>query len=213
MRHRRPLRPGQQGVHAGHGEGGVRCATGLASPSQPPPRRGRSGSLPAGGATGWGADPPPRRRQFTIGIHDDLTHLSLDWDEDFRTDAARQTAARGVLGPGRRRHRVGQQELHQDRRRGHRPPGPGLFRLRLEEIRRGHRVPPALRPGAHPLRLPGGGGHGQLRRLPPDRVHRALRPAGPRRAGRRVPAQYAGTAGCGLGQPARGHARRMPKSA
>jgi pyruvate-ferredoxin/flavodoxin oxidoreductase len=30
------------------------------------------------------------RRQFTIGIHDDLTHLSLDWDEAFRTDAANQ---------------------------------------------------------------------------------------------------------------------------
>src|SRR5512143_26306 len=30
------------------------------------------------------------RRQFTIGIHDDLTHLSLPWDAGFRTDAARQ---------------------------------------------------------------------------------------------------------------------------
>jgi pyruvate-ferredoxin/flavodoxin oxidoreductase len=29
-------------------------------------------------------------RQFTIGIHDDLTHLSLPWDEAFRTDASRQ---------------------------------------------------------------------------------------------------------------------------
>ena len=30
------------------------------------------------------------RRQFTVGIHDDLTHLSLPWDAAFRTDAARQ---------------------------------------------------------------------------------------------------------------------------
>jgi len=30
-----------------------------------------------------------RMRQFTIGIHDDLTHLSLPWDADFRTDASR----------------------------------------------------------------------------------------------------------------------------
>jgi pyruvate-ferredoxin/flavodoxin oxidoreductase len=30
------------------------------------------------------------KRQFTIGIHDDLTHLSLPWDETFRTDASRQ---------------------------------------------------------------------------------------------------------------------------
>ncbi|HEY9145371.1 MAG TPA: pyruvate:ferredoxin (flavodoxin) oxidoreductase, partial [Thiobacillus sp.] len=31
-----------------------------------------------------------RMRQFTVGIHDDLTRLSLPWDEDFRTDASRQ---------------------------------------------------------------------------------------------------------------------------
>ncbi len=30
------------------------------------------------------------KRQFTVGIHDDLTHLSLPWDADFRTDASRQ---------------------------------------------------------------------------------------------------------------------------
>ena len=30
------------------------------------------------------------RRQFTVGIHDDLTHLSLPWDPAFRTDASRQ---------------------------------------------------------------------------------------------------------------------------
>jgi pyruvate-ferredoxin/flavodoxin oxidoreductase len=30
------------------------------------------------------------KSQFTIGIHDDLTHLSLPWDADFRTDASRQ---------------------------------------------------------------------------------------------------------------------------
>ncbi|MHB0983563.1 MAG: pyruvate:ferredoxin (flavodoxin) oxidoreductase, partial [Thiobacillus sp.] len=30
------------------------------------------------------------KRAFTVGIHDDLTHLSLAWDTDFRTDASRQ---------------------------------------------------------------------------------------------------------------------------
>jgi len=30
------------------------------------------------------------RRQFTIGIHDDVTQLSLPWDEGLRTDASRQ---------------------------------------------------------------------------------------------------------------------------
>jgi pyruvate-ferredoxin/flavodoxin oxidoreductase len=28
------------------------------------------------------------RRQFTLGIHDDVTHLSLPWDESFRSDAS-----------------------------------------------------------------------------------------------------------------------------
>ena len=31
-----------------------------------------------------------RMRQFTVGIHDDLTHLSLPWDADFRSDASKQ---------------------------------------------------------------------------------------------------------------------------
>ncbi|MBI1283091.1 MAG: pyruvate:ferredoxin (flavodoxin) oxidoreductase [Thiobacillus sp.] len=30
------------------------------------------------------------RREFTLGIHDDLTRLSLPWDEAFRTDASQQ---------------------------------------------------------------------------------------------------------------------------
>ena len=30
------------------------------------------------------------KRQFSVGIHDDLTHLSLAWDRGFRTDASRQ---------------------------------------------------------------------------------------------------------------------------
>jgi pyruvate-ferredoxin/flavodoxin oxidoreductase len=37
---------------------------------------------------------------FTIGIHDDLTHLSLDWDADFRTDAARACQAAVFWGLG-----------------------------------------------------------------------------------------------------------------
>ena len=32
------------------------------------------------------ASPQPKNH-FTIGIHDDVTHTSLDWDESFRTDA------------------------------------------------------------------------------------------------------------------------------
>ena len=58
------------------------------SPSQAPPHAGEGYfSLPAGGE-GRGGERYIPRRQFTIGIRDDLTHLSLDWDEAFRTDAA-----------------------------------------------------------------------------------------------------------------------------
>ncbi|MFP5403744.1 MAG: pyruvate:ferredoxin (flavodoxin) oxidoreductase [Gammaproteobacteria bacterium] len=38
------------------------------------------------GPQGWNSV----RHQFTVGIHDDLTHLSLPWDADFRTDASKQ---------------------------------------------------------------------------------------------------------------------------
>ena len=48
------------------------------------------------------ADKP--KRGFTVGIVDDITHLSLPWDAGFRSDASR-ACLRGVLGPRRRRHR------------------------------------------------------------------------------------------------------------
>jgi len=60
------------------------------APSQPPLQAGEvSSSLPAGGEGRGGERSMPRRRQFTIGIQDDVTHLSLDWDAAFRTDASR----------------------------------------------------------------------------------------------------------------------------
>ncbi len=37
---------------------------------------------------------------FTIGIHDDVTHLSLAWDSGFRTDAARDTTGAIFYGLG-----------------------------------------------------------------------------------------------------------------
>ncbi len=44
-----------------------------------------------GTPTFYGLKPVKNRmRQFTIGIHDDLTHLSLPWDAAFRSDASRQ---------------------------------------------------------------------------------------------------------------------------
>ena len=40
------------------------------------------------------------RPEFTVGIHDDLGHLSLDWDPGFRTDAARACQAAVFWGLG-----------------------------------------------------------------------------------------------------------------
>ena len=73
---------------------------------------------------------------FTVGITDDVTHLSLPVDPDFDTEDPRRRARR-LLRAGERRHRQREQEHDQDHRRGHGPPRAGVLRLRLEEGRRG----------------------------------------------------------------------------
>ncbi|WKJ89209.1 pyruvate:ferredoxin (flavodoxin) oxidoreductase [Methylomonas montana] len=40
------------------------------------------------------------KNQFTIGIHDDVSHTSLDWDADYRTDAHDQTFQAMFYGLG-----------------------------------------------------------------------------------------------------------------
>lgn len=40
------------------------------------------------------------RNQFTIGIHDDLSHTSLEWDDNFRTDAHEETFQAVFYGLG-----------------------------------------------------------------------------------------------------------------
>ena len=92
------------------------------------------------------------KNHFTIGINDDVTHTSLDYDPDLRHPGSIDRALR-VLRPGRGRHRRRQQELDQDHRRRDRQLCPGLLRLRLEEIRHGHHLAPALWPQADPRRL------------------------------------------------------------
>ena len=91
------------------------------------------------------------KNHFTVGINDDVTHTSLDYDPEFSTEDP-STRARAVLRPGRRRHGGRQQELHQDHRRGHRQLRPGLLRLRLEEVRRDHHLAPALRAASRSAR-------------------------------------------------------------
>ena len=64
-RHRRPIWPFVQGIHPGHG--GTRSST------------------------NW--RPKSRKRHFTIGIIDDVTHLSLKWDPEFNTESDDVTRA------------------------------------------------------------------------------------------------------------------------
>ena len=120
----------------------------------------------------------------------------------------RQPRHRGAGHPARRllRHRLRrhgrrEQEHHQDPRRRPARARPGLLRLRLEEVRRPHRLAPALRAAPDPRAVPGE--RGRLRRLPPPRPARQGRRAGQRRGRRDPAAQRAAAAGRGVGRPAR----------
>ncbi len=94
------------------------------------------------------------KRHFTVGIFDDVTHLSLDVRPRRPHPAGRRRGAGGVLRARRGRHRRGQQGVGEDHRREHRPVRAGLLRLRLQEVGVGDGVAPALRPRADPLDLP-----------------------------------------------------------
>ena len=96
---------------------------------------------------------PQPKRHFTVGIVDDVTQLSLKWDDGLR-HRGRGRHARGVLWPGRRRHGRRDQEHGQDHRREHAAARPGLFRLRQQEVGCDHRVAPALRAEADRVDLP-----------------------------------------------------------
>ena len=142
---------------------------------------------------------PRPRREFTVGIVDDVTHLSLaPVDIDVARSPARGAGA--VLRPRLRRHGRRQQELGEDHRRGHRPLRPGLLRLRLQEVGLGHRLPPALRPRPDPLHLPHRGR--RLRGLPPVRAARQDEGARARPTRRHVPAQQPVRPRRGVGPPA-----------
>jgi pyruvate-ferredoxin/flavodoxin oxidoreductase len=86
-----------------------------------------------------------RKNHFTVGINDDLTHLSLPVGENIVT-AGKSIISCKFWGSGLRRHRGRQQELHQDNRRQHRSVRAGVFPVRRQEIRRRDPQPSALRP-------------------------------------------------------------------
>ena len=107
-------------------------------------------------------------REFTVGIVDDVTNLSLPEDRNCPNTAAEGTKCKfwGLGGDGT----VGANNvLHQDDRRPHRQVRAGLLPVRLQEDGRRHHQPPALRRRAHPLALLRQ--QGRLRRLPHALLH------------------------------------------
>jgi len=86
---------------------------------------------------------PSAQEHFTIGINDDVTHTSLDYDPAYSAEIPGTVRALffawAPMDGGR------QQELHQDHRRRDRKLRAGLLRVRLQEVRRHHHLPLALR--------------------------------------------------------------------
>ncbi len=114
---------------------------------------------------------PAPKNHFTVGI-DRRCHQHPSGARPELRQRAGQPVPGHLLRPGLRRHRRGEQELHQDHRRGHRQPRPGLLRLRLQEGRRPHRLATSASvpsPSAPPI-----WSTGRLRRLPRVVLPRAL---------------------------------------
>ena len=132
-RRRRAALPGRGGgARRGAAAGGRRrCRASSADATGSRPRNSRRRWSRAS-STSWRKR--GRTNHFTIGINDDVTHTSLDYDPAFSTeDPATVRAVFYGLGADGTVGR--QQELHQDHRRGDRQLRPGLLRLRLEEVR------------------------------------------------------------------------------
>ena len=96
---------------------------------------------------------PEPKNHFTVGIQDDVTHTSLNYDRGV-FDGRSADRARAVLRTGIGRHGGGEQELHQDHREGNRQLRARLFRVRLEEGGRGHGVAFAVWARPDPFDVP-----------------------------------------------------------
>ena len=92
------------------------------------------------------------KNHFTMGIVDDVTNTSLPEKDDAPNTAAEGTIEVkfwGLGGDGTVGANKNSKELHQDHRRPYRQVRPGLLPVRLQEDRRRHHQPPALRRQAH----------------------------------------------------------------
>ena len=123
---------------------------------------------------------------FTVGITDDVTHLSLDVDDSFDIegdDVQRSIffglGADGTVGANKNSIKIIGEETDNYAQ--------GYFCLRLEEVRRHDNLPPAIRTESDPLSLSDQAG--PICRLPPVGLHRQVRCPRLCRAGGRLPAQ------------------------
>ena len=167
---RRALRPVVERIHAGDGQGGAR-------------RSGQAGA-----------------EESLHGGHRRRRHVHFAEVRSDVFDRGSQGRTGPLFRPGRGRHGRGEQEFGEDHRGGDRQLRAGLLRLRFEEVRLDHHLPPALRPAAdsqHVSHLAR-----QFRGLPPVFVPRAHRHAALRRAGGDGSAERAVRAGSGVGSTA-----------
>ena len=142
---------------------------------------------------------PQPKRHFTVGIVDDVTHLSLDFDPGFTTE--RSDITRGVFfGLGSDGTVTRRAEHGEDRRREHPAALPGLLRLRLPQGRLGDRLAPAGQSAADQGLVPGP--PGDVRQLRPVPLPGADRHALDGRAGRHLPLEQSLRPRRGLGPPA-----------
>ena len=187
-RARRAALPGRRhrpGRGAGRARGdGSGCPGSSAAATACPPRSSRR-PWPRRSSTS-SAEPEPKRH-FTVGIVDDVTHLSLQVRPDFTTERRRRHPGR-LLRARQRRHGRGEQELGQDHRREHAAATP---RATSSTTRRSRARRPSPTCGSargrsdssYLIRA------GQLRGLPPVRLPGADRRAGGGRARGDLPAE------------------------
>jgi len=146
---------------------------------------------------------PEPKRHFTVGITDDVTHLSLEVDHSFSTEADDVIRAvffglgsDGTVGAVRNTVKIV--------RRKHTPARAGVFCLRLAQGGVADGLPPENQPAAHSRVI--SGPPGQLRGLPPVAFPRAAGHAFHGRARRHLPAEQSLRTGRGMGHAARGSA-------
>ncbi len=139
------------------------------------------------------------KNHFTVGINDDVTHTSIDYDPAFNIETDDVVRAMfyglgsdGTVGANKNSIKIIGEDTPNYAQ--------GYFRVRLEKGRRGDRLAPALRPAPHPPDLPDQ--LGQLYGLPPVRLPREVRHAGERGARRDLSAERTLWPQRGVGQAA-----------